>query len=200
MKEYVELITDSFTDYAGKTHQFVIAALSQALPTQSNQLENNPVEENRPVSYEIGEYIEDYGTETYLGTVNKVVRLGVSICNPSDTFDEKVGALKAAARAHDAEPSLYGSTSGAINVKVVRALLEQEAEYLKHNPENFIPGYADMKERYLTRQKMKNLEESFTPVEKEVVKNLQENPHFLDNAMQYLSWLHNQNKGNKCQG
>lgn len=198
MKEHVEFITDSFTDYAGKVHQFVIAALSQNLPVRSGQLENNPVESDCvPVTHEVGIYVEDYGTEDYMGTVSKVIRLGVSICNPTDTFDEKVGALKAAARAHDAKPALYASNPGVINTKMVKALLEQEAEYLKNNPENFIVGYADMRDRYLTRQKMEAMKGQFSEVENQVVEGLRQDPKFLDNAMQYLEWLCNQNKGCK---
>lgn len=196
MKERVEFITDSFTDYAGKVHHFVIAALSQNLPVRSGQLEYNPVcEDNVPVTHEVGVYLEDYGTESYLGTVTKVIRLGISICNPTDVFDEKVGALKAAARAHDAEPTMYAAHLGAINTKVVRALLEQEAEYLKNNPENFITGYADMRDRYLTNQRMKTMKEQFSEVENQVVEGLQKDPKFLDNAMQYLDWLYKQKKG-----
>lgn len=196
MKEHVEFITDSFTDYAGKVHQFVIAALSQNLPTHSGQLENNPVDEDDiPVIHEVETYVEDYGTEGYLGTVTKVIRLGVSICNPTDTFDEKVGALKATARAHNAKPALYASNPGVINTKVVKALLEQEAEYLKNNPENFIAGYADMRDRYLTRQKMEAMKDQFSKVENQVVEGLQQDPKFLDSVMQYLEWLRRQNKG-----
>lgn len=198
MKEHVEFITDSFTDYAGKVHQFVIAALSQNLPVCSGQLENNPVVSDCvPVTHEVGIYVEDYGTEDYMGTVSKVIRLGISICNPTDTFDEKVGVLKAAARAHDAKPALYASNPGVINTKVVKALLEQEAEYLKNNPENFIAGYVDMRDRYLTRQKMEAMKGQFSEVENQVVEGLQQDPKFLDNAMQYLEWLRKQNKGCK---
>lgn len=198
MKEHVEFITDSFTDYAGKVHQFVIAALSQNLPTRSGLLDNNPVcDDNASVVHEVGIYVEDFGTEDYLGTVVKVVRLGVSICNPTDTFDEKVGALKAIARAREAEPVLYAANPGVINTKVVKALLEQEAEYLKHTPENFIPGYADMRDRYLTRKEMESMKDNFSDIENKVVEGLQSNPRFLDNAMKYLDWLHKQNHG--CQ-
>ncbi len=198
MKEHIEFITDSFTDYAGKTHHFVIAALSQNLPSRTGQLENSPIDNDCvPVIHEVGVYVEDYGTEDYLGTVNKVLCLGVSICNPTDTFDEKVGALKAAARAHDAKPVLYAANSGVINTDVVKALLTQEARYLKNNPENFIPGYADMRDRYLTRKKMEAMKGEFSDVENQVVEGLQQDPRFLDKAMQYLEWLHKQEKGCK---
>lgn len=198
MKEHIEFITDSFTDYAGKVHHFVIAALSQNLPSRSGQLKYNlTCNENLSVSHEVSVYIEDYGTEDYIGTVTKIVRLGVSICNPVDTFDEKVGTLKAIARARNASPTLYSSNLGAINTGVVKALLEQEAKYLKNNPEKFIKGYIDMRDRYFTHQKMEAIKKDFSEIENQVVENLQNNPKFLDKVMQYLKWLNRQNEG--CQ-
>ena len=198
MKELIEFITDSFTDYTGKVHHFVIAALSKVLPTRSGQLKNNPTDDDDlGVIHEVGVYVEDYGTDEYMGVVTKAICLGISICNPTDTFDEKVGALKAAARARNAEPVLYASNPGIINTKVVRALLEQEAEYLKNNPENFIKGYADSKARYITRRKMEAMKGQFSDIENQVVEGLHKDPRFLDNAMQYLEWLRKQEKGCK---
>ena len=102
---------------------------------------------------------------------------------------------KAVARARNSRPVLYSSNSGAINTGVVKALLTQEAQYLKNNPENFIPGYADMRDRYLARQKMEAMNEGFSDLENQVVEGLQKDPKFLDNAMQYLDWWRKQNKG-----
>lgn len=198
MKEHIEVITDSFTDYAGKVHHFVIAAISQVLPTCSSQLEDNPTEcDDLDVSHEVAIFIEDYGTHDYMGTVSKIVRLGISMCNPADTFNEKVGIHKATSRAKKANPTLYASDPGIINTRVVRALLEQEAEYLKHNPENFITGYAEMRDRYLTRQKMKAMKENFSDLENQVVENVQKDPKFLNSVMKYLNWHRNQQKGCK---
>ena len=199
MKEHVEVINDSFVDYAGKTHYFTIAAVSSLLPRFTGQMVNNPTsDEGLRVIHEVGIYVEDYGTDDYLCNVTKVVRLGISMCNPTDEYDEKVGALKAIARARANEPAILSVDPGTINTKVVRALLEQEAEYLKHNPENFIEGYADMKARFLKRQEMETMVENFSDLEKAVIAGVQENPKFLDNAFEYLSWVKNQNKG-KCQ-
>lgn len=200
MKEYTEFITDSFTDYAGNVHHFVIAAISQNLPTCAGELKDSPISnyDNR-VIYEVGEYIEDYGTEDYIGTVSKVLRLGVSICNPTDTFNEKVGVRKAVARAYNAEPSLYASNPGIINTTVVKALLEQEAQYLKNSPEKFIPGYIEMRDRYLTRQKMESMKKDFTELENQVVESLDKDPKSLDNVMKYLDWMFRQRKGSGCQ-
>lgn len=198
MKEHVEVINDSFVDYVGKTHYFTIAAVSSLLPRTSGELKSNPTSnDDLEVTHEVGIYIEDYGTDDYLCNVTKVVRLGISICNPLDEFDEKVGALKAIARARENGPALLSVNPGTINTTVVKALLKQEAEYLKHNPENFIEGYADMKARYEKRKEMEAMAENFSDTEKAVIAGIQDNPKFLDNAFEYLSWLKNQNKG-KC--
>ncbi len=197
MKEHVEVINDSFVDYAGKTHHFTIAAVSSLLPRNGKELELGS-HENNAVIHEVAIYVEDYGTEDYLCDVTKALRLGISMCNPTDEFDEKVGALKAIARARENEPALLSVDPGTINTRVVRALLEQEAEYLKHNPENFIEGYADMKARYEKRKEMEAMAENFSETEKAVITGIQENPRFLDNAFEYLEWLKNQKKG-KCQ-
>ena len=197
MKEYVEVINDSFVDYAGKTHYFTIAAISSLLPRNGKELGMDSLEDNT-VTHEVAVYVEDYGTDDYLCNVTKALRLGISMCNPTDEFNEKVGALKAIARARENEPSLLSVDPGTINTKVVRALLEQEAEYLKNNPENFIEGYADMKARYEKCKEMEAMAENFSETEKAVVAGIQENPKFLDNTFEYLSWLKNQKKG-KCQ-
>lgn len=198
MKEYVEVINDSFVDYVGKTHYFTIAAVSSLLPRTSGELKSNPTsDDDLEVTHEVGIYIEDYGTDDYLCNVTKVVRLGISICNPLDEFDVKVGALKAISRARENSPALLSVDPGTINTTVVKALLKQEAEYLKHNPENFIEGYADMKARYEKRKEMEAMAENFSDTEKAVIAGIQDNPKFLDNAFEYLSWLKNQNKG-KC--
>lgn len=200
MKEHAEFITDSFTDYAGKVHHFVIAAVSRPLPTCVCELDESPCGcEHADVSYEVNQYIEDYGTGDFVGVVNKVLCIGISMCNPTDTFNEKVGALKAIARARKAQPVLYASESGIINTKVVKALLEQEAEYLKNNPEHFIPGYLDMRDRYLANKKMEEIKGNFSELENQVVEGLQKDPKFLDKAMQYLDWVRRQCKGSKCQ-
>ena len=198
MKEHIEVIKDSFVDYAGRTHHFMLAAVSTVLPYKGSQLQNTPrpIEENSRIKYEVVGQIENTNLEEYLGDVVKVVRLGLSICNPEDTFNEKAGALKATARAKSAEPALYSSTTGFINSKVIKALLEQEAEYLKNNPENFIKGYNEMKQRFLKRQEMEKMASEFSDVEKTVVEGLQKDSKFLNNAFSYLEWLENQEKGN----
>lgn len=200
-KEHSEIYKDSFVDYAGKTHHFVIAAISSMLPSKTEQLKENPLQDvNESITYEVIGKINNTNLEEHLSNVVKVVKIGVSICNPEDKFDEKVGALKAIARAKNAKPALFSTNNGFINSHVVKALLEQEATYIKNNPENFIEGYTEMKLRYLKKQEMTKLASEFSDVEKEVVNNLQSNPKFLDNAFTFLKWLENQKKGNAKKG
>lgn len=188
MKQYVEVIKDSFVDYAGKTHHFIIAAVSE-------MLEDTKDESLRVTQIEHSEGAFEGNT---IGYVEKGVRMGISICNPDDKFDEKVGTLKAIARAKNSGIALYASDLGYINTKLVRALLEQEAEHLKKNPGLYIEGYEDSKARYLKRKSMKELRDNFSEVERIIVDNVQKNPKYLDNVNKYLAWLKNQEQGKKC--
>lgn len=185
MKERIETIIDSFTDFSGKTHHFVIAAISQNLPTSSREL---GYDFDDAIKYEIEEYVENYGTTDYVGSVSKVLRLGISICNPVDTFDEHVGSQKAIHRARAAKPVIYAANPGVINSHMVKALLEQEASYLKDNPERFITGYSEAKKRYLKDQKMEEIEKNLSEVEIKVVEELKKDSTFLDKVIEYFNW------------
>lgn len=80
MKEHVNVLKDSFVDYAGRTHHFVVAAVTNGLVNESGQL---------PL------IICPDGIEANcVGTVEKGIRISVSICNPEDEFVEKVGVQK----------------------------------------------------------------------------------------------------------
>ena len=95
MKEYIEYLKDSFTDYTGKEHYFIIAAISQELPTKTEEIGRDDLKDY-DVIHEVSMYIEDYGTEDYLGVVTKVLRLGVAMCNPVDQYNEKTGIIEEA--------------------------------------------------------------------------------------------------------
>lgn len=177
--EHVEVLKDQFVDYAGKTHYFIIAAISDVF---SDSLE----------------VVSAKGVQaTVIGEVEKGIRLGIAICNPEDKFVEKTGVCKAIGRARESETVLYASYKGLINTKLVRALLEQEADYLKHNPEKYIVGYAEGKERFLKKQEMNNIKEKFTEVERIVVDNMEKDPTYLDNVTIYLNWVNRQKKCKK---
>ena len=183
MKEHVDVLKDSFVDYAGKTHYFVIAAVTDTLVEEGEQFPLIICPEGINANC--------------IGTIRKGIRIGISICNPEDQFVEKIGVLKAVARARNSTPVLYVTDPGYINKPLVEGFLRQEANYLKSNPDIYIQGYNDSKERYLKRKKMEGLKKNFSEVEKIVVEGVQKDPKFLDNVSTYLAWLNNQNKG-KC--
>lgn len=189
MKEYIETITDSFTDYKGEVHHFVIAAISQTLPKYASELKNCPIgHEDDEVTYEIEIYVAEYGSYDYMTPLSKALKIGIAICNPTDKFDEEVGRLKAIARARNSNPVMYVTDQGIINTKMVKALLEQEANYLKNNPEKYIQGYADTKKRYEARIEMENMRKQFSPIETQITESLQRDPAFLDKVMKYIDW------------
>lgn len=195
MKEHIETITSEFVDYKGEKHYFIIAAISQNFPKFLNIDKNsNNVKignDRTPVFYEVNEYIEGYGMTEYSNSITKSLRIGISICNPVDKFNKSIGKAKAIARARMSDPVLFVKNAGLINSKVVRALLEQESEYLKNNPELLIKGYKESKLRYERNHQMENLEKSFTPVERDIAEKLTKNPNFLDKVYDYIEWFKN---------
>lgn len=182
MKNYTTVIQDRFTDYAGKEHKFVIAAVSETFK-----------EGERPDLVNVRGFDADV-----LGSAIKGVKIGIAICNPTDKYEEKAGVYRAVARAEEAGYALLSTSRGYINETVVKALLASEATYIKNNPELYIAGYAEMRDRFLKNQEMEETEKSFTEVERIVAEKLEENPKFLDNVNEVLKWKANQRKG-KCQ-
>lgn len=127
-KERIEYLVDSFIDSNNEKRHFVIAAVSEVFD----------------LSDEPAAVIDDEGYETQ--EVVKGLKLGFSICNPSDIFDEKLGITIAIGRARkNADYALLATKLGYINTKLVKAFLEQEAEYFKNNPETRIAGYTRKK-------------------------------------------------------
>ena len=142
MKEKVQYLFDSFIDFKGEEHKFVICAVSQLVNNNS--------------------------------LLCKKVTLGFSICNPGDEFNEEFGTTIAynRAKSENCSHELYVSKSGMINTKLVSALLEQEAEYLKRDPNSQIKGYREAENKFHEKQKS-----NFSNYEKEVLKYIKDNPN-----------------------
>ena len=179
MKEHVDVLKDSFVDYAGKTHHFVIAAITSNLTRDDEDL---------PCVVD---------SVSCWSVVEKGIRLGISICNPEDEFTEKIGVMKALNRARNSDIIIYATNGNYIREELVKALLLQEANHIKAFPGHFIKGYEDSKERYLRNKKMEELKNNFSDIENLIISNVQKDPKFLDNVNVYLDWVNNQNKG-KC--
>lgn len=141
-RQRVEYLVDHFVDDNGDTRFFVIAAVSEVLPTTLDEIypDEEWDEDEMYVSTDVVRYTEF--DSDIVDTVVKSLRLGWAICNPVDKFDETVGKQIALGRAlKNSEAALYSTHLGYINTKVVKAFLEQEAEFFKENPANRIAGY-----------------------------------------------------------
>lgn len=167
MKKYLEHIVDSFTDYEGKVRHFVIAAVSETLPkTAVEAYKDEWTGEDKKITYSIAEEVEGEPTAYLTDEVVKVLKLGITICNPNDTFNEELGKKVAAQRA---QPKLYATDSGVINSTMVKALLQQEASYVKNNPEKYIAAYAENREKFFKNQELENIKNSLSEEEATLV-------------------------------
>ena len=175
MKNYVETIKDSFIDFEGKEHHFVIAAVSdpvEGLVTTTSDFKVN----------------DGVVTVKEPTIITKRLGIGVAICNPIDTFDEERGIKRAIKLAKKFTNVIYSTKSGYINTEMVQALIKQEAEYLKKNPEQYITNYARDKEKYLKKQEMHKLIESMSDDEKKLVESYMKNPNYLDKVNKYINY------------
>lgn len=177
MKQRVDTLISSFVDYKGQEHKFVVAAVSEVLPTTYEEAypEDKIDEEdkNTTVSYEVVEYNE-WDSE-YKEDVVKSLRLGVSICNPTDTFNERAGKEKAVHRARNSKKNaLYSTEKGYISSRVVKAMLEQEAHYVKTNPGKYIKGYNEAEAKYKFEQECKTKYSELSESEKSLVKSIKD--------------------------
>jgi hypothetical protein len=124
-KEHVEILNDQFTDENGELRYFTIAAVST--PLEEGEIFCESSEED--VYYKIDEVV-------------KKVTLGYSVCKPGDNYSKELGETIALGRARkNGKAALYSTMRGYINTRVVQALLRQEADYFKANPEVWIKGY-----------------------------------------------------------
>lgn len=123
----VEYIVDSFKDFTGEERQFVMAAVSL-----HGEPEVYIKEDDEPIDNDM-----------------KVLSIGVSVCRPSDEFNEALGKRIAEGKATKyRDHALYAVDAGLINDKMVKALLEQEAEYFKVNPGRYLAGYDKDAQKY----------------------------------------------------
>lgn len=141
-KERIETLVDSFIDANGDERHFVVAAISKVLPKTYAEL--YPDCDEGDDSDIVTEVVisDDWDPLDTTDVLVKGIKLGFAICNPKDVFNEEIGKTIAIGRARkNANYALYATELGYINTKLVRAFLEQEAEYFKHNPESRIAGY-----------------------------------------------------------
>lgn len=129
-----------FTDPIGKVHHFVIAGVLRRCHKSS--------------------YVETYDQETWSNGIEygdkeleRYLSIGISIQNPEDNYDERIGELQAEGRALKPRKSeqireIYVTKFGMLNESLVFAILQNIGDAIVSNPESFIPGYFKMCERW----------------------------------------------------
>ena len=155
MKEKIVTVISEFTDFRGKVHKFVVAAVSM------------------PVDAEI----EIYGDSEVIDwtSAEKAVKLGVAVCNPVDEYSEEKGKMIAINKAKNCDDyALYATLPGMINTAVVDALIKQEVEFIKNNPARVIPGYIEEKEKYEKRKAFAAALDALTEEERSVYDAMKE--------------------------
>lgn len=139
-QDIAEYLVDSFVDFKGDVHQVVLCALSQSPESIDS--------DSLMVAWSDGETVDD--SADIFHDVFRMVSLGIAICCPADkkVFSEEIGKKIALNRAEKEIPKFVSLFPGVVNTTLVRAFLSQEMEFIKKNPEQFIVGYAEAKERY----------------------------------------------------
>jgi len=158
MKEKIVTVISEFTDFRGKVHKFVVAAVSM------------------PVDAEI----EIYGESEVIDwtSAEKAVKLGVAVCNPVDEYSEEKGKMIAINKAkNSSDYALYATLPGMINTAVVNALIYQEVEFIKNNPARVIPGYLDEKEKFEKRQEFAKKLAELTEEEKAIYEAMKDHKY-----------------------
>lgn len=190
MKERTQFIHDSFVDYKGKEHHFVICAYSKLLPKtfkEAEGIEYNADKDDRVETFAVS-YAESYGCLDNYDKVVKSVSIGVSICNPEDEFNYVIGCKKAQARAKNSNATLYATKSGMINTTMVTGLLTQEAEYLKNNPDAYIKGYEESRRAYLEKQKKADIFTALPEQAKDTINYLRNcSKQLANNIMKFVN-------------
>ena len=158
MKEKIVTVISEFTDFRGKVHKFVVAAVSM------------------PVDAEIDIYGESEVIDWT--SAEKAVKLGVAVCNPVDEYSEEKGKMIAINKARNSSDyALYATLPGMINTAVVNALVTQEVEFIKNNPARVIPGYLDEKEKFEKRQEFAKKLAELTEEEKAVYEAMKDHKY-----------------------
>lgn len=163
-QDVTEYLIDSFVDFKGEEHKIVACALSQSAEESEDGCK-------LAVGWVSGDSYMITCDPDY-AEVYRVVSIGISVCHPTDTFDEEKGKANAYNKAlHDPKcPTIYTKDRGVASGTLVKAFLKQEVNFLKENPERLIKGYNQMKARFDKKQALKARVEGLSDNEKLVVK------------------------------
>ena len=162
-QDIAEYLVDSFVDFKGDVHQVVLCALSQCPESIDS--------DSLMVAWSDGETVDE--SADIFHDVFRMVSLGIAICCPADkkVFSEEIGKKIALNRAEKEVPKFVSLFPGVVNTTLVRAFLRQEMEFIKKNPEQFIVGYAEAKERYDKKVNFEKTIENLSEAEATIVEH-----------------------------
>lgn len=162
-QDIAEYLVDSFVDFKGDVHQVVLCALSQSPESIDS--------DSLMVAWSDGETVDD--SADIFHDVFRMISLGIAICCPADkkVFSEEIGKKIALNRAEKEVPKFVSLFPGVVNTTLVRAFLRQEMEFIKKNPEQFIVGYAEAKERYDKKVNFDKTIQNLSEVEATIVEH-----------------------------
>ena len=98
----------------------------------------------------------------------RILRLGISIQNPVDIYDEELGKKIAFNKACNNSPSMTAER-GIITKEIVNSIMNKTMAYVKNSPENYIASYAERKEKYENKLKYINKYENLNVEDKTLV-------------------------------
>lgn len=179
IRDIAEFKVGQFTDFEGKERKFIVCALSYS-PINGDD-------------YKMRIGWDDWGSDEFnpVADVNRVVSIGVSICNPVDEFDVEIGKRIAQNKAEKDEcaiAQIYTPTNGIINLNLVDALLADQVNYVSKYPEKIFKGYASAKKRYEKEKEYQELLNSVDDNHRTVYHMLKEGLVDLKQIIKLLKW------------
>lgn len=152
-KDVIMFEKGAIVDFAGKTHPFVVCALSTS-NFKGNDILIRTEDENGLGISEL--------------EVPRAVFIGVAVCNPVDEWSEEKGKSIALNKARgfnydcpEKSAALFATRAGLISEPLVQALLNKEVQHIIDDPNSVIKGYNQMKASYIQKQEDKKyLEET----------------------------------------
>lgn len=125
MKEIVSYVYGSFNDYLGKEHKIIVCGVTTSI-------END--------EYSVITY-DEYDLEVYYD-IQKTLKIGLSICNPNDEYDQQKGEFIAYNRALSEDAILLTSSRrGMFNTATVNFLLNDYLAFVERDPGSVLKGY-----------------------------------------------------------
>jgi len=126
MKEIVAYVYGSFNDYLGKEHKIVVCGVTT--PVKDDDVSVLTYDE-----HDFEEYNE----------VQKILTIGVSICNPIDEYDQEKGEMIAYGKAKNLDTAimLTSSRRGMFNTSTVNFILNDYLSYIERDPGSILKGY-----------------------------------------------------------